>query len=162
MRRALQAMTDRLVSSTAELEHDIKFERTSQRAHDLKVLIDKLHVEAEDLEDLLEETKEDIGEQEALIKAIDEEYTAALTTNDTEMMSQYVQEGVPQVMETEELKGRLAERKFQENQKLEELHTQFVSVRTKFYNCEDTIEVQCSLFAFHVTFLYSFLFLGDC
>ena len=139
LKRSLQMCTDRLVHSTATIEHDVGIERTSHRALMLKRHVNQLHKDLEDAEMELEDYGEEFMAHQQLIEAIDKQFDEAQMTEETEMWTDLVHDQ-PQVCEVEELKSRLIVRRKKEVTTHEQMAKTLKDKGVSVHNLEDTIQ----------------------
>jgi WD40 repeat protein len=138
MKGKLQDLTLRMNNSNADIEHCVEIERTSLRAIQLKVEINDLHDELEDVEAEEEDAEEAVAKIEALLNEIQMETNMAYATDETEMISNLVHDQ-PQLMDVEELKNRLSYRKKTEVKNLETANAELNRLKAKVRNLEDNI-----------------------
>lgn len=141
LRHSLQICTERLVHSTATIEHEVSIERTSHRALSLKKLVEQLHEDLEDAEAALEDFGDEFQAHQGLIDAIDKQFEEAQNTDETEMWSDLVHDQ-PQVVEVEELKSRLLARRKRELVVHDEMGKGFLEKQTNVRNMEDQIHAE--------------------
>ena len=134
----LDDMKDRLISTTAEIEHVVEIERVT-----LHCLYLRQRVEME--KDHLVECEKDFYDQEdvcheieAILIAIEEEMNKAIETDELEMFSALVHDQ-PQVVEIEELKARLKARSEKELNRLREEKDKLKAIGVTVKNVKDNI-----------------------
>jgi DNA repair exonuclease SbcCD ATPase subunit len=138
---ALSQMKERLISTTADIEHTVHLERASHRALSLRNRLKTLHDDLTAAEAVLDAQREDIHRQHSLLDEIQKEIDDAFETDEPEMMSRFVNDQ-PQVIEIEELRKRLPKRKLDEMALLESMIKEEKSKETVVRNIEDDIELE--------------------
>lgn len=138
MHARLDEMKNKLVHQAAEIELIVKIERTTFRALELKHKVAEHDAKLKELELEVQAQDEVCGEVIAILTAIQTEYDFAVNSDATELYSALVHDQ-PQVVEIEELKTRLKQRRVMETDRLisEQDKKQKLLVRVK--NTENNI-----------------------
>ena len=135
----LLELQQRLNNSNADIEHHVSIERSTLRAVQTRIRIDTLTAELDDYETQQEKQQDQCRETEAILEAVQAETTFAFETDETEMVTKLVHDQ-PQVMNVEEVKNRLADRKVKEVARLATQREELTRLGVQVKNREDSIQ----------------------
>ena len=144
----LSDMTERLRMSSAALEMVVDMERITPVILDMRTEVDKLEEVLSLQEVELESQEEKVAKVENLLNNIQAEIIEAMETDEVAIISQYVHDQ-PQLVDVEELKTRLHERKLSvlEDFKVQmeektRIKIQIKNTADKIQGCNDEIDVE--------------------
>ena len=144
----LNGMTERLRLSSAALEMVVEMERITPVILDMRAEVDKLHDVLELQGEELESQGEKVAKVEKKLDGIQSEISEAIETDELAIISNYVHDQ-PQLVEVEELKTRLHEKKLAvlesykvEAEELTRIKIQMKNTEDKIQGCDDEIAVE--------------------
>lgn len=135
----LAELQSRLNNSNAEIEHAVHIERQTLNAIQTRNKVEELNKDLESFEEQEDKQQEVVDGITTVLHEIEQEMSFANETDDTEMMTNLVS-GQPEMMNVEEVKKRLQQRKVKEIEKLNVQKAELDKIAVNVKNREDTIK----------------------